>query len=223
MKRLLLAAAGLVGSILFLSSPAFAQPVESVPTSVSAVVPASGSPPEVVLAATQTPTLQRYRVVSGDSLWSIGVRLMGSGMAWSKLAAYNHVANPNLIYVGDVLTVPPAGYSGTVSLPTPAPAYTPPVTHTTHYTAPTRTYTPPPAPVVSRSYGAPGSFQACVATRESGNGSGSSNIYGILNSTWASLGRSGSAWTASRAEQDAAFAQLYARDGTQPWAPYDGC
>jgi hypothetical protein len=148
---------------------------------------------------------------------------MGSGMAWSKLAAYNHVANPNLIYVGDVLTVPPAGYSGTVSLPAPAPAYTPPVQH--HYTAPTRTYSAPqPAPQVThQSYGAPGSFQACVATRESGNGSGSSNIYGILNSTWASLGRSGSAWTASRSEQDAAFAQLYARDGTQPWAPYDGC
>jgi hypothetical protein len=62
-----------------------------------------------------------------------------------------------------------------------------------------------------------------VALRESGNGSGSSNIYGILDSTWHSLGRSGSAWTASKAEQDAAFAQLYARYGTSPWAPYDGC
>jgi hypothetical protein len=59
--------------------------------------------------------------------------------------------------------------------------------------------------------------------RESGNGSGSPNIYGFLPSTWASLGRQGSPGAASRAEQDAAFWQLYARDGTAPWAPYDGC
>jgi len=168
----------------------------------------------VAQAVAQTPN-PKVTVVSGDTLWGIGVRYHRT---WQQLASYNHVPNPDLIYVGQVFTIPPANYVGSTT-PAPSPAYQPPVVHT--YT-PTPRYTAP-APQPVRSYGAPGSFQACVATRESGNGSGSSNIYGILNSTWASLGRSGSAWTASRAEQDAAFAQLYARDGTQPWAPYDGC
>jgi hypothetical protein len=117
-----------------------------------------------------------------------------------------------------VVGIPPSGYIGSVSLPTAAPA-APPVSH---QSAPVRTYTPPAAPVV-RSYGAPGSFQSCVATRESGNGSGSSNIYGFLQGTWNSLGLGGSPGSASRSQQDAAFQQLYARDGSAPWAPYDGC
>jgi hypothetical protein len=48
-------------------------------------------------------------------------------------------------------------------------------------------------------------------------------MYGILPSTWASLGLSGTAGSASVAQQTQAFQQLYAQDGTSPWAPYDGC
>lgn len=214
-KLLLLLAAALGGTLLVMAPHAGASPL---PVAVSSVVPASGSPPEVVLTAVRTPTPQRYRVVSGDSLWSIGVRF---GRSWAALAAFNRVPNPNLIYVDQMITIPPATYTGSVALPAPAPRYTPPVTH--HYSAPARTYTPRPAPVVSRSYGAPGSYQSCVATRESGNGSGSSNIYGFLQSTWSSMGLSGSPGSASRSTQDAAFQQLYARDGRQPWSPYDGC
>ena len=77
----------------------------------------------------------------------------------------------------------------------------------------------------SSGYGAPGSFQQCVAWRESGNNptASSSGLYGILPSTWASLGYSGTAGSASVAQQNQAFQQLYAQDGTAPWAPYDGC
>lgn len=73
--------------------------------------------------------------------------------------------------------------------------------------------------------GAPGSFQACVATRESGNNPhvGPAGLYGILPSTWQSLGLPGTAGDASVAAQNAAFNQLYAQDGTSPWGPYDGC
>lgn len=69
------------------------------------------------------------------------------------------------------------------------------------------------------------SFQACVKWRESGNNyrASSAGAYGILPSTWRGLGRSGTAGSASPAEQDAAFWQLYARDGVRPWRPYDGC
>lgn len=61
--------------------------------------------------------------------------------------------------------------------------------------------------------GVPASFAACVALRESTNGAGSSNIYGIQ----------GPGGTGSLAQQKQAFAQMYAASGTQPWAPYDGC
>lgn len=61
--------------------------------------------------------------------------------------------------------------------------------------------------------GVPASFAACVAMRESTDGAGSSNIYGIL----------GSGGQGSLAEQKQAFSRMYASRGTQPWAPYDGC
>ena len=72
---------------------------------------------------------------------------------------------------------------------------------------------------------APSSFQQCVSWRESGNNptASSSGLYGILPSTWASLGYSGTAGSASVAQQNQAFQQLYAQDGTSPWAAYDGC
>ena len=73
--------------------------------------------------------------------------------------------------------------------------------------------------------GASSSFQQCVAWRESGNNptASSAGLYGILPSTWASLGLSGTAGSASVAQQNAAFQRLYAQYGTSPWAPYDGC
>jgi hypothetical protein len=68
-------------------------------------------------------------------------------------------------------------------------------------------------------------FEQCVAWRESGDNptASSSGLFGILPSTWASLGYPGTAGQASVALQKAAFSRLYAQYGTQPWAPYDGC
>ena len=73
--------------------------------------------------------------------------------------------------------------------------------------------------------GGTSSFQQCVALHESGNNptASSSGLYGILPSTWSSLGYSGTAGQASVAQQNAAFSKLYAQQGTQPWAAYDGC
>jgi LysM repeat protein len=71
---------------------------------------------------------------------------------------------------------------------------------------------------------APSSFQQCVAWRESSDtATDPDGLYGILPSTWASLGYSGTAGEASVALQNEAFQQLYAQYGTQPWAPSDGC
>jgi hypothetical protein len=68
-------------------------------------------------------------------------------------------------------------------------------------------------------------FERCVAWRESGNNptASSAGLFGILPSTWASLGYPGTAGTSSVALQKQAFDRLYAQYGTSPWAPYDGC
>ncbi|HLQ28794.1 MAG TPA: LysM peptidoglycan-binding domain-containing protein [Ktedonobacteraceae bacterium] len=47
-----------------------------------------------------------YRVVSGDTLGGIAAR---NNTSWQKLASYNHIANPNLIYVDQTICVPGHG------------------------------------------------------------------------------------------------------------------
>lgn len=47
-----------------------------------------------------------YRVSKGDSLWIIARRLFGDGAAWTTLARYNNLENPNLLRVGQDLTLP---------------------------------------------------------------------------------------------------------------------
>jgi LysM repeat protein len=214
-KRLtILAAAGLAGSLFVIPTMAASA---ALPATVSTVAPASDAlPAATVVAAVRTaPPLVKVTVVSGDTL--SGIAASHPPSTWPGIAAYNHIANPNLIFPGQVFTIPPAGYVGTAVFPR-IPAVSAPVVR---YTAPVPVHHyVAPAPV---SYSAPGSYQACVAMRESGNGSGSSNIYGFLQGTWSSLGLSGSPGSASRATQDTAFQMLYARDGRAPWSPYDGC
>lgn len=64
--------------------------------------------------------------------------------------------------------------------------------------------------------GVPYSFASCVAWRESGDGTGGPDIYGILpmNGYYSGM---------SIAAQKALFSAMYARDGIEPWSPYDGC
>lgn len=49
-----------------------------------------------------------YVVVAGDSLWKIAQKMLGSGYKWNELYEANRatVKNPNLIRVGQVLTIP---------------------------------------------------------------------------------------------------------------------
>ena len=54
-----------------------------------------------------------YNVVSGDTLSGIANRY---GTSWSTLASYNGIANPNLIYAGQVVCIPGSG-SGSVNQP----------------------------------------------------------------------------------------------------------
>jgi LysM repeat protein len=158
-------------------------------------------------------------VQPGDTLSGIAA---GTGDTWQQLCADNHIADCNLIYVGQVITVPGSGYTATVagygstgggSYYTPQPA-------------------PPPAPAPAPASYVPsgGGFQSCVIQRESGGNpgavnpsSGAGGLYQFLPSTWSSLGYSGSPQDAPVSVQNQAFARLYAQDGTSPWGPSDGC
>lgn len=126
------------------------------------------------------------------------------------------------------LTGPPTTAMKAVSWPsTTAPtrviaSVTPSTTHPVPVSA-TSTSTVAYDPATT-GMGAPGSFQACVAWRESTDGELSSDVYGILPYIWTDvIGFSGSPYDASLATQDAAFWKLYDMDGTAPWRPYDHC
>lgn len=48
-----------------------------------------------------------YTIVKGDSLWKIAVRTYGDGYQWTKIwHANKQIKNPNLIFVGNKLTLP---------------------------------------------------------------------------------------------------------------------
>ena len=51
-------------------------------------------------------TSTTYTVQKDDSLWSIAVRAYGDGYQWVKIAKANNLANPDLIFSGNVLTLP---------------------------------------------------------------------------------------------------------------------
>ncbi len=97
------------------------------------IIPAGGTvPPPTAVPGQPTPTPQPgpgtvYIVVRGDTLYLIALRF---GTTIQAIAAANNIVNPNLIYVGQRLTIP--GASG----PGPAPTDQPP-------TQPTQ---PPPPP-----------------------------------------------------------------------------
>ena len=181
-----------------------------------------------------------YTVQSGDTLSGIAAR---SGVSLSAIEHANpQIHNKNLIYVNQKVDVPD-GRSGVTPIAGPAApvATSAPATSdegataasqsaasdgaATSSSSSTSSGTASSSAVTSTGAGAPGSFQQCVAWRESGNNptASSAGLYGILPSTWASLGYSGTAGGASVAQQTQAFQQLYAQDGTSPWAPYDGC
>ena len=190
-----------------------------------------------------------HTVQAGDTLSGIAA---SAGVPLSKVETANRwIKNPNLIYVGQNIKVPDGRSGITPMAPTyyqaPAASTTPSASSDASASTGTSSSTGTSASTgtssessgtssastgtstgtssASSSTGAPGSFQQCVAWRESGNNptASSAGLYGILPSTWASLGYSGTAGSASVAQQNQAFQQLYAQDGTSPWAPYDGC
>lgn len=58
--------------------------------------------------AAAAPAARTYTVERGDCLWSIARRLLGAGSRWADLFRANaaEIRDPNLIYAGQVLTIP---------------------------------------------------------------------------------------------------------------------
>ncbi len=73
----------------------------------------------------QPETAGSYTVVKGDCLWTICKRFYGDGSLAYKLATANGIKNPNLIYPGQVLTLPDkAVLTGYAATPAPSVAGT---------------------------------------------------------------------------------------------------
>lgn len=97
--------------------------------------------------------LFEYTVQVGDNLYRIGLKY---SIPPSVIAAVNNLANPNLIFVGQVLCIPAPATPG--PSPTPGPSATPGPTAT-----PTKTATPGPTAT-----GAPTAVPTVVAPPASG-------------------------------------------------------
>ncbi|MBI2195806.1 MAG: LysM peptidoglycan-binding domain-containing protein [Candidatus Levybacteria bacterium] len=49
---------------------------------------------------------EKYTVKSGDDLWSISLKIYGSGYNWVDIAKANNLTEPNTIYSGALLNIP---------------------------------------------------------------------------------------------------------------------
>lgn len=55
----------------------------------------------------------KYVVQKGDTLWAIAAKYLGSGAKYPQIASENNIANPNLIYPGQVFTITTGGTTTT--------------------------------------------------------------------------------------------------------------
>lgn len=83
------------------------EPAPSTPSSEDA--PAAAETPAQPEASEDASNrdVKPYTVVSGDCLWNIAYKLYGSGARWTEIYELNKetVKNPEMIYIGQVLTV----------------------------------------------------------------------------------------------------------------------
>jgi LysM repeat protein len=175
------------------------------------------APVKRLQAAQKRAPQQRVTVQPGDSLSAIAARV---SRTWVQLAAYNRIANPDLIYPGEVLTVPPANY---------APAATPTAQSHSFATYGTSTTRHTYVPQTSHTYAAtssPSGVWGCIAAHESsGNpgtntGNGYYGMYQDTQSSWVSgggLAYAPRADLASAAAQTAVNQHIQAQQGWGAW------
>ncbi len=72
---------------------------------VKPIAPETAAAPEA-LKKDPSITNSSYTVVEGDNLWNIAVAAYGDGYKWPEIAKANKLENPDLIFTGNVLTLP---------------------------------------------------------------------------------------------------------------------
>lgn len=72
-------------------------------SSAAVVVEASSQAQPENPAVTENKT---YTVRSGDTLWAIARKFYGNGAEYTKIASANGISNPNLIYPGQIFSIP---------------------------------------------------------------------------------------------------------------------
>jgi LysM repeat protein len=158
-------------------------------------------------------------VQKGDTLWAIGLE---AGTPWQELAALNQMANPNMIFVGEVIQLP--------SVPETVPKVTERPAPTVHATERVGTESPRTAAspsVVSRPVvrAAPtGGIWACIAQHESGGNPATNTgngYYGAFQDTigsWRSAGGGpGLPSDYSYSQQLAVNQRIQAQQGWRAW------
>ena len=81
-------------------------PAPEAPAPAPEVVPAAEEAPAPAPESEPAPAPRTYTVVSGDTLWAISERFYGDGSKYQVIADASGVADPDLIYPGQVLTIP---------------------------------------------------------------------------------------------------------------------
>jgi LysM repeat protein len=174
--------------------------------------------------------LVAYLVQPGDTLSGIAA---SHGVSLAAVEAANpHLADPNLIYAGQTVDLPegssakPASSAtqgsaaaASASKSTSAQSYQSPSSIASATTQASSTASGYSSSSLSDIPGVPQSFAACVAYRESTdlqNPAANGNAYGIIPASGYNVDGT------SLANQKQVFAELYAQDGTSPWAS-DGC
>ncbi|MBF2052449.1 MAG: LysM peptidoglycan-binding domain-containing protein [Candidatus Sericytochromatia bacterium] len=114
------------------------------PSAAAPQQPAAASPAPSALSAGDQTSFTSYTVKKGDSLWSIAGAQLGDNNQWPVLFALNksQIKNPDLIYPGQVLTVPS---KVAVAPPQQQPSLPSPVDNDPPPAAPTPAPAAPPA------------------------------------------------------------------------------
>jgi LysM repeat protein len=83
------------------AAPTEAEPTEAAPTDTPAV-----TEPTATTAPAEAGTSKTHTVQAGDNLFRIALKY---GLTYQAVAAYNGIANPNFIVVGQAIKIPAAG------------------------------------------------------------------------------------------------------------------
>lgn len=82
------------------------EPTATSPAAATGTAQATQAPAATATQSSGTGGATTHVVQSGENLFRIALQY---GMSYQRLAAYNGITNPNIIYVGQVLKIPPDG------------------------------------------------------------------------------------------------------------------